>query len=555
MSKTGAVKPLALGVSLFALSLPIACGPSDGQPSTASESQASSKSPYPPSTVVKTINWDFNITRLAGGPGLDGSDLWSMAWDSNGDLYGVWGDGKGVGETASTPASDKAFMGVSRFVGAPPPTELGKNPTATNVWGGVGTTNPNKYSDGSLALGKGNVYFAVKDDLGNDVQVMSVAVQDANRKFTGAVLVVYSLDEGETWTKVPNTGSFQPCGGLLFGPGSTGTPAALEGYVYGYLDQGNATGTLLCREPKSHFSKANIASLAAHTGGVQWFAGVDAKENPKWGTLAQAVGVINDTRTEDTIVTYDPPLSRYIAVYEFNRPLNGDDTPMGPVAVLDAHNPWGPWTTVAYYQSWGGSALSPAVVNLGTTILPNWLGPVNANGTQSFCAVFSGIGAYDSFNLLCNNELVLQTNQALVTIDTVSTGKAYDTTTAAAGETLFIDRNYTITSLSSSFAGGTLIRTANDDKHSTSSNLLEFTLSRTATVHVVYDDRITGAPAWLSGWTLSANDSLASTTYPNSTRIYSKTFGAGPVTLGGNAGSPVVPPVSGSFSNYVVIAK
>jgi hypothetical protein len=377
------------------------------EPADDSLGQAASSSPYPPSQVFQGIDWDFNITRLAGGPGLDGSDLWAMAWAGNGDLYGVWGDGKGVGENSSSPASDKAFMGLSKFVGSPPPTEFGTHPTATNVWGGIGTTNPNRYTDGTIAYGKGNTLLSVIDDLGNDVFVIQMAVQNSARAFIGQQ-VIYSLDEGKTWTRIPNTGTFPLCGGLLFGPGTTGVPASLNGYTYGYLDQGNSTGTLLCREPTSDFSKANIANLAAHSGNVEWFTGLDSHGNPIWGSVSKAKGVIDDVRTESTVVTYDPEFSRYIAFYEFNRPTSGDDTPIGPMAVLDAPNPWGPWTTVGYYQNWGGSALAPAIYNLGLTMLPNWLGPKTSNGTQSFCVVFSGVHDFDAFNLLCNNELVVR---------------------------------------------------------------------------------------------------------------------------------------------------
>jgi hypothetical protein len=533
----------------------VGCGSTPTE-AVGSVDQDSTTSPYPPSTVFDTIDWDFNITRLAGGPGLDGSDLWAMTWDTNGDLYGVWGDGAGFGVTsADGPSGDKAFMGVSRIVGAPPPTEFGSNPTATNIWGGIGTspTQP-LYTDGTPAYGKGNNLFSVEDSEDNDVMVLNVAVQNASHAFTGS-LVAYSLNEGKTWAKIANTSGFSACGGgVNFGPGSTGTPAAFDGFTYGYDDGGNSTGTLLCREPKSDFSKTNIANLGDNQSHVQWFTGLSAQGEPQWGAFEHALGVIKDTQTEDTIVTYDAAVSRFLAVYEFNRPAN-DDAPIGALAVLDGPTPWGPWTTVGYYLNWGGSAFTGATVNLSTTILPNWFGSVSG-GSQSFCAVFSGTGSFDAFNLLCNSKLVLKsTTTPLVTINSVSTGEKYATVNAAVGDPIYIDRTYDISTLSSALVGGTLIQTANSDKQQTTSKLLTFTLSRAATVYVAYDTaHITGLPAWLSGWT-ETSDVLSSATNPNAlAHVFSKALPAGEVVLGGNGEAPAQTP-GNSCSNYAVIAK
>ena len=49
----------------------VGCGSTPAE-AVGSVGQDSTTSPYPPSTVFETIDWDFNITRLAGGPGLDG---------------------------------------------------------------------------------------------------------------------------------------------------------------------------------------------------------------------------------------------------------------------------------------------------------------------------------------------------------------------------------------------------------------------------------------------------------------------------------------------------
>ena len=115
----------------------------------------------------------------------------------------------------------------------------------------------------------------------------------------------------------------------------------------------------------------------------------------------------------------------------------------------------------------------------------------------------------------------------------------------------YTDRTYQVTSVPASLAGASLIQTANDDKRYTGATLLTFTLSQSATIYIAYDPRATALPAWLSGWQklsdrVGVNDSKIS--YMN---LYSKTFAAGQVSLGGNLQSPA----AGAQTNYFVAAK
>lgn len=134
-----------------------------------------------------------------------------------------------------------------------------------------------------------------------------------------------------------------------------------------------------------------------------------------------------------------------------------------------------------------------------------------------------------------------------VTLNSVSTGKPYSVAAANAGALYYIDRSYTIGSTPS----GTLIRTSNDDKNVSATSHLTFTLNGAATVLVAYDKRATTAPAWLSGWTLASDVFAVSDGPASPMRVYSKSFPAGAVTLGGNqAGGP-----TGAQSHYAVIVK
>lgn len=129
-----------------------------------------------------------------------------------------------------------------------------------------------------------------------------------------------------------------------------------------------------------------------------------------------------------------------------------------------------------------------------------------------------------------------------VTVNSVSTGKPYSPAPAAVGALCYIDRSYTLTAV----PAGTLIRTSNDDKNVSASSHLTFTMSAPATVRVAFDKRATSAPAWLGGWTLTADVVATTDAAASPMRVYAKSFPAGAVTLGGNQ-------PSGALSHYLVL--
>ncbi len=139
-----------------------------------------------------------------------------------------------------------------------------------------------------------------------------------------------------------------------------------------------------------------------------------------------------------------------------------------------------------------------------------------------------------------------------VTVDWVSTGRAYATTAAQQGALYYVDRSYTVSSLGAALAGGVLLRTANDDKAVAASSHLRFTVSGAATLYACYDKRATSNPSWLDDgtWTLTADVFGVSDGGASPMRVFRKSVAAGQVTLGGNqAGGP-----TGASSNYVVVA-
>ncbi len=137
--------------------------------------------------------------------------------------------------------------------------------------------------------------------------------------------------------------------------------------------------------------------------------------------------------------------------------------------------------------------------------------------------------------------------ESLISDLTVKGAKA-TAQTVAKGSKLYTDRDYTITLLPSELVAGSHVQTANDDKYSTSSNYVQFALGSAANVYVVFDNRATSLPHWLSSWEKTSN--VIDTSDVKFT-VYKKSFNAGDVVLGGNG----VSPMNGAQSNYFVIVK
>lgn len=101
------------------------------------------------------------------------------------------------------------------------------------------------------------------------------------------------------------------------------------------------------------------------------------------------------------------------------------------------------------------------------------------------------------------------------------------------GSPVYIDRNYTITGFPGVLAGASILLTANDDKFSRVDNVVSFTLEQPSTVYVAHDKRIGKRPGWLFDWS-DTGTLLNVSNHTDPFWLFSKSFPAGPVVLGGN---------------------
>jgi hypothetical protein len=340
-------------------------------PSAEERDAERSKPPYPPSRVIERIDWDFaHRVRLAPG-----SDLWPLTWAADDNLYTAWGDGGGFG---GTNAEGRVSLGFARLTG------MAEGFEGTNVWGGKNGEHPATFGGkvGAL-LSVGGTLYAVGGVWPGEAGLKTWSCPKEAR-------LLWSADLGKTWqvgdwsyadAKAP---AFGPVSFLNFGKDYAG---ARDDFVYVYFTTAwwewaprrrPPTETYLARVPRDRLRDRmayEFYQRAGRDGGPRWTSALKER---------QAVFADPNGRRLSKVV-YHPVLKRYLATVA--------GAQVGQFALFDAPEPWGPWTSVAYEDDWGGLGTTEA---LEYDLPTKWL---STDGRELWC-VFSSTGTLDSFNLV-----------------------------------------------------------------------------------------------------------------------------------------------------------
>jgi len=329
------------------------------------------QSPYPPSPVIASVKFDFAThKRLAPG-----SDNWPTTWADDDRIYSAWGDGGGFGGSNS---KGRVKLGVARIDGESDAYR------GRNIWGGVNPANPVQF--------EGKSYGILCVDA---VLYMWVANQPNPHLRESRIAV--SHDHGATWRLAPWAFTFAdnltiPTF-LNFGRDYEGSR---DSYVYSYcihptwgprnaenrygFDVHKPGRVYLVRSPKN---------AILQRGEVQFFAGFDDDKRPIWSYEATSKRAVFEDPNGvgwNLSVSYNPGLKRYLLCTEH------DATHAGRFGLFDAPEPWGPWTTVAYEESWGADHVE--VSSFYWSFPAKWL---RSNGRE-FTLVFTGKNSNDSWN-------------------------------------------------------------------------------------------------------------------------------------------------------------
>ena len=338
---------------------------------TGNSAYGQSSSPFPPSPVITGVTWEpnSNLIRVAKG-----SDNWPVTWGDDDKIYTTYGDGWGFNNVG---IGTKVRFGVSRFSGDPT-NFSGEDLAELSHWD---KDVPNIKGTGILMV-DGVLYMW-------------------GRRESGKLRV--SSDHGLTWqepgiTMEQTDGAFHALHFAQFGPNYQGARDNFV-YIYGTSRFGSsALGKIyLFRTPKDSIDKRNS---------YEFYSGVDSVGNPQWDLdINQKAPILTDPgRGSDARVVYNPGIDRYLLTYTWYSGGRGD----GTMAILDAPEPWGPWTTVFYTTKW----------DEGFTFEYNFPAKWISNDGKTLYCIFSGTEINDAFVL---RKLTL----------TVDSGSSVDTTAPA----------------------------------------------------------------------------------------------------------------------------
>jgi hypothetical protein len=326
--------------------------------------------PYPPSPVIAGITWDWKTHRTAA----PGSDLWPVTWGADDHLYTAWGDGGGFG---GTDQDGRVALGFARIEG--PPERF----AGINLNGGK---DP-KHGASFAAKGKTGGMLAVGDRLYAWMNLQNGTWPDVDQA------LIWSDTQAATWKRSAwvfpkGKGRFKPSTFVNFGKGYTGVPADLQGHVYFY-------GPRQGEEKEIYLGRAPVEKMEDR-GSYEFLAGF-VQGQPRWSPdPRKLVPVFTDpNRTGDLAsVVYVRGPGRYLLTSFHKGP--------GQLGIFDGPQPWGPWTTVAYYERWGQMGTEGA--GLTCSFPPKWM---SADGRSLWC-IFSvygqgarqGIDGHDKFNVV-----------------------------------------------------------------------------------------------------------------------------------------------------------
>jgi hypothetical protein len=266
--------------------------------------------------VIQRINWApaESIVRKARG-----GDNWPLTWADDGFLYTAYCDGNGFEPFLP----EKLSLGFARVEGGPADFKGINIRSATGEQRGDGKAG--KKASGMLMVN--GVLFMWTRNAGNPQ-------------------LAWSKDHGQTWawSDWTWTTSFGCPTFLNFGRNYAG---ARDDYVYVYSHDNHSAYLPADRMVLARVPKARIKDRDAY----EFFAGRDARNQPIWtADIAQRVGVFaHEDRCYRSSISYNPGLKRYL----WCQILPGDDPRFrGGFGIYDAPEPWGPWTTAFFTETW-----------------------------------------------------------------------------------------------------------------------------------------------------------------------------------------------------------
>lgn len=283
---------------------------------------------YSPSPVITGVQWApaSSIVRLAtGGETRDGSDNWPLTWADDNHLYTAYGDGYGFDPIVP----DKLGLGFSVVIGDPENGLTGMNIRSNAENQAYGQRG--KKASGLLML-DGTLYMWARNSDGDG---------------RGSQLA-WSNDYAKTWTWC--NWMFAEFGYPTFINFGRNYAGARDEYVYMVSpDHSSAYAAA------DHFILARVhQDTVMDRSTYEFFQGLAADKTPLWTQdIAQRGAVFtNPGGCSRSGISYNAGLKRYLWWQQLRGEMGVDTRFRGGFAIYDAPEPWGPWTTAYFAESW-----------------------------------------------------------------------------------------------------------------------------------------------------------------------------------------------------------
>ena len=185
---------------------------------------------YCPSSLIKSMTWNWATAFNQ----QNGSDLWSVTWGSNGNVFAFFGDGGGFGGTGQ---NGRTSFGIAQINGSTPLNSSNVASNASNIFGGYQPGMAAGQSNFSALNGKASSLIAVGANLYAIAGIYRSTDSGGPSSTPNHQEIAYSTSGGTSWTdnfwlfcsdsSDPN--GFCPGNFINFGQGNAG---AQDGYVY-----------------------------------------------------------------------------------------------------------------------------------------------------------------------------------------------------------------------------------------------------------------------------------------------------------------------------------
>jgi CubicO group peptidase (beta-lactamase class C family) len=281
----------------------------------------SGTAPYPPSKSITGITWAPKETIIRKARG---SDNWPLTWADDDQQYTAYGDGRGFEPFVSK----KLGLGFARIEGKPPRFQGINIPSSTGE----------QFGDGAKSR-KASGILCVEG-------VLNLWTRNA-----GNAQLAWSKDHGKTWQWADwrFTTSFGCPTFLNFGKNYA---CARDDFIYVYSHDADSAYTSADRMILARVPRRNITERDAY----EFFRCLDSKGLPVWskGIADRGAVFTHKGKCYRSGITYNAGLRRYlwVQIIPGTEGKKVDTRFEGGLAIYDAPEPWGPWTTVYFNQKW-----------------------------------------------------------------------------------------------------------------------------------------------------------------------------------------------------------